>query len=66
MIGSPTYKFPKYVEKMLFFGRLYTSVIKDSSDIVTIITNENIELGDILIIFYVITLFTKTPLNAVV
>jgi hypothetical protein len=54
----------KYVAKTL--GPLVGKTglfIKDSFDFITIIKNERVELDDIIIIFDVVSLFTKIPLG---
>ena len=63
-IGSPTYELAKYVGKILapLAGKT-DSYIKDSSDFVNLIKEERVEPKDMLIIFNVVSVFTKIPLN---
>ena len=63
-IGSPTYELAKHLAKVL--GLLVgntDSFIKDSSEFVKLIKDEILEPKDIILIFDVVSLFTKIPLD---
>jgi len=63
-IGAPTYELAKYVASMLapIVGKT-SSYIKDSNQYVEFIKNAKLDPGDKIVIFDVVQLFTKIPLD---
>lgn len=66
-IGEPTYLLSKFLAQKLkpLVGRI-DSFIKDSTSFVKELLDVKLNLGDLLVRFEVISLFTKIPINEVI